>query len=68
MASAGGALNCWWLVAIDKEGLTANALESRLRQSSPPIIARIERDRVLLDLRTVFPAQHEQLLGLLHGV
>ena len=54
-----------WLVAIGKEGLAANALESRLRQPRPPIIARIERDRVLLDLRTVFPAQDEQLRALL---
>jgi L-seryl-tRNA(Ser) seleniumtransferase len=54
-----------WLIAIDKEGLTANALESRLRQLRPPIIARIERDRVLLDLRTVSLAQDEQLRGLL---
>jgi L-seryl-tRNA(Ser) seleniumtransferase len=57
-----------WLVAIEREGLTANALESRLRQPRPPIIARIERDRVLLDLRTVFPDQDEQLRGLLLGV
>lgn len=57
-----------WLVAIDKDGLTANALESRLRQLRPPIIARIERDRVLLDPRTVLPAQDEQLRQLLHGL
>jgi seryl-tRNA(Sec) selenium transferase len=29
----------------------------RLRDSDPPIVARVEEDRVLLDLRTVFPAQ-----------
>ena len=57
-----------WLVAIDKEGLTANALEARLRQLRPAIIARIEQDRVLLDLRTVHPAQDEQLRVLLQGV
>jgi L-seryl-tRNA(Ser) seleniumtransferase len=54
-----------WLVAIEKEGLTANALESRLRQLRPPVIARIERDRVLLDLRTVFPDQDESLRALM---
>jgi L-seryl-tRNA(Ser) seleniumtransferase len=57
-----------WLVAIDKDGLTANALESRLRQLRPPIIARIERDRVVLDPRTVLAAQDEQLRELLQSL
>jgi len=31
-------------------------------------VARIERDRVLLDLRTVFPDQDQTLLGLIASV
>ena len=46
-----------WLVAIARDGMSPDALEAQLRGLSPPIIARIERDRVLLDLRTVFPEQ-----------
>jgi L-seryl-tRNA(Ser) seleniumtransferase len=57
-----------WLVAIDKRGLSPDALEERLRRLTPPVIARIERSRVLLDLRTVFPDQDQQLLGLIAGV
>ncbi len=34
-----------------------NEFAARLRQSDPPIIARVEEDRVVLDLRTVFPEQ-----------
>jgi len=45
------------LVAIAREGLTADALEERLRQLDPPIVARIEHDRVVLDLRTVGPEE-----------
>jgi len=41
------------LVAIAKHGLTADALERQLRALTPPVIARIEEDRVVLDLRTV---------------
>jgi L-seryl-tRNA(Ser) seleniumtransferase len=41
------------LVAIAKQGLTADALEGQLRALTPPVIARIEEDRVVLDLRTV---------------
>jgi L-seryl-tRNA(Ser) seleniumtransferase len=35
---------------------------ARLRQASPPIIARVEEQRVLLDPRTVLPDQDEMLL------
>jgi L-seryl-tRNA(Ser) seleniumtransferase len=45
------------LLAITCEGLTADELSARLRASDPPIIARVEEGRVLLDLRTVFPEQ-----------
>jgi len=54
-----------WLVAIEKRGLTPDALEERLRGLTPPVIARIERDRVLLDLRTVLPEQDDTLATLL---
>src|SRR5262249_29049222 len=46
-----------WLIAVERSGMSADALESRLRALTPPIIARIERDRLLLDLRTVLPDQ-----------
>jgi len=51
-----------WLVAIAKEGLTPDALEERLRRQTPPVIARIEHDRVLLDLRTV-PCDQDAVLS-----
>jgi L-seryl-tRNA(Ser) seleniumtransferase len=45
------------LLAITHSRLSADELCSRLRASDPPIIARVEEGRVLLDLRTVFPDQ-----------
>jgi len=45
------------LLAVTCEGLTANEFAARLRESEPPIIARVDEGRVLLDLRTVFPEQ-----------
>ena len=50
-----------WLIVIEKHGLTPDALETSLRRRVPPVIARIERDRVLLDLRTVLPDQDSVL-------
>jgi L-seryl-tRNA(Ser) seleniumtransferase len=45
------------LLALSCEGLNADELARRLRACDPPIIARVEQGRVLLDLRTVFPEQ-----------
>jgi L-seryl-tRNA(Ser) seleniumtransferase len=47
------------LLAITCEGLSANEIATRLRTSDPPVIARVEDGRVLLDLRTAFPEQDE---------
>ena len=55
--SAPGAALPTILLAISRHGLSADELAARLRANDPPIIARVEEGRVLLDLRTVFPEQ-----------
>jgi L-seryl-tRNA(Ser) seleniumtransferase len=50
------------LIAISRPGLSADALESRLRQLPTPVIARIDNDRVVLDLRTVLEHQDALIL------
>jgi L-seryl-tRNA(Ser) seleniumtransferase len=45
-----------WLVALPQP---ARALEKHLRASNPPVVARIEKDQLLIDLRTVFPEDDE---------
>jgi L-seryl-tRNA(Ser) seleniumtransferase len=56
------------LISISHQSLTPDQIESTLRHSSPPVIARIADDRVLLDLRTVahdeVPALSEAILAL----
>jgi L-seryl-tRNA(Ser) seleniumtransferase len=54
-----------WLLAIEKRGVTPDALERDLRRLTPPVIARIESDRVLLDLRTIAPGQDAILVDLI---
>ena len=49
------------LIAVTHADLSADELCARLRGSTPPIIARVEEGRVLLDLRTVFPDQDANL-------
>jgi L-seryl-tRNA(Ser) seleniumtransferase len=55
------------LIALSTPGKTAEQLERALRALEPPVIARIENDRLVLDLRTVLPDQDRLLVeGLLH--
>jgi L-seryl-tRNA(Ser) seleniumtransferase len=53
------------LVALTWEGHSAADLEAFLRRNSPPIIARVENDQVVLDLRTVLDGQDEAIAGAL---
>jgi len=52
------------LVQLTRAHMTADAIEKHLRSLDPPIIARIEDDRVVLDLRTVLPEEDERLVEL----
>ena len=54
--SAPGATLPTRVVRIQHPGLSASALEKRLRLGDPPVIARIDRDHVVIDLRTVDPS------------
>jgi L-seryl-tRNA(Ser) seleniumtransferase len=45
-----------------------NALAARLRQARPPVIARVEDDRLALDPRTVLPDQEPILLDRLQAI
>jgi L-seryl-tRNA(Ser) seleniumtransferase len=50
------------LVAVRVRGVGARALEARLRRRPIPVIARIEADALLLDLRTVAPSEEPTLV------
>ncbi len=47
-----------WLLAVPGDAV---ANEQKLRTSQPPIIGRIQDDRLVLDLRTVFPEEDDEI-------
>lgn len=56
------------LIALTHAGMSADALDEALRSSTPPVIARIFEDRVLLDLRTVALDEEATLLDALSAL
>ena len=53
------------LIALTHAQLSADELCSGLQSASPPVVARVEEGRVVLDLRTVFPSQDATLAAAL---
>jgi len=45
------------LLALESKSLGANEIATRLRASETPVVVRVEDNKVLIDLRTVFPEQ-----------
>ncbi len=58
-----------WVLTLSCEGIAGGPEEvmGRLRRAEPPVVARIEENRVLLDPRSVLPEEDEPLLRAVHG-
>ncbi len=54
-----------WLLVVSGKAV---AIEKKLRANDPPIIARIENDRVVIDLRTVFEEEEAALVNALRAL
>jgi L-seryl-tRNA(Ser) seleniumtransferase len=55
------------IIRLEARGLTAEQLAAKLRATRPPVITRIAKDAVTLDLRTVPSRDTRSLLGALRA-
>ncbi|MGA2040032.1 MAG: L-seryl-tRNA(Sec) selenium transferase [Bryobacteraceae bacterium] len=55
-----------WLISIECPDVVA--AERQLRAADPPVVARIEKDRLLLDLRTVLAGEEDGLVRALKAI
>lgn len=56
------------LLALTHTNLSADEIAARLRASEPPVVARVEDGRVLLDLRTVLSNQDQLVSAALNRI
>ncbi|MCL5096079.1 MAG: L-seryl-tRNA(Sec) selenium transferase [Candidatus Omnitrophica bacterium] len=74
-ATGGGSLPAvpipTYVLAVSSPDLSPDTISRRLRRNEPPIIARISRQEVQLDMRTLLPGDDaiivEALIGIAHG-
>ena len=57
-----------FLVGLRVAGLSASALEASLRQRALPVIVRVADDQVLIDLRTIDPAEFAEIRDALKAI
>jgi L-seryl-tRNA(Ser) seleniumtransferase len=57
-----------WGVALSFKGVSDAELERRFRSSNPPVVVRLEEGRVVLDFRTIFPAEENDLFAIVREV
>lgn len=57
-----------WGVALNISAISDAELERRLRHANPPVIVRVEENRVVLDFRTILPNEEEELLKILRAI
>lgn len=55
-------------LALASRDLSADELARRLRAGRPPVIARVERGKVILDFRTIFPEEDDVLSRSLRAI
>lgn len=55
------------LISVCSERCSPDEFAAKLRGCEPPVIARVEDGRVLLDLRTVFPEQDDLVIAALNN-
>jgi L-seryl-tRNA(Ser) seleniumtransferase len=55
-----------WLIAITCTDVVAS--ERQLREGDPPVVARLEEGRLVLDLRTVFAEEEAALASALRAI
>ena len=55
-----------WLIAIECDD--ESEAQRRLRANQPPVIARVEKKRLMVDLRTVLPEEEEELAAALQAL
>jgi seryl-tRNA(Sec) selenium transferase len=48
--------------------MSVSEIEETLRLSDPPVIVRVEDNHVVLDFRTIFASEEEELLTIIRGL
>ena len=51
-----------YLISYRPEDISLEELMRRLRRGNPPLIARVQQERLFLDIRTILPGQEKEVV------
>ena len=57
-----------WCIAIQPHEINVDKLAASLRTGSPALVGRVQRDELLIDLRSVMPRQDQQIVEAISGL
>lgn len=57
-----------WCISIEPAGRSVDELAAALRAGNPPVVGRVQQDRLLLDLRGVPPRRDQDLVAAIEAV
>lgn len=57
-----------WCIALQPQSSSLNRIAARLRSANPAVIGRVQKDTLLIDMRTVFPEQDMVLVEALESL
>ena len=57
-----------WCIAISHANHSISSLANQLRQATPSVIGRVQKDRLFLDMRTVQPSQDAALVSVFESL
>ncbi len=55
-----------WVVEVPAEGISETTVAERLRLGEPAVMCRVRAGKIVLDVRTVFPEQIDELVQAMH--
>ena len=57
-----------WCVSIQAAGISIDKFAGKLRNATPAVIGRVSKDRLLLDMRTIAPADDIRLVEIFESL
>jgi len=57
-----------WCVALEPRSMNVDRMAAELRTATPAVVGRVQQNRLMFDLRSVFPGQDQELVSAVEAI